>query len=81
MMLAALAKEAGLPDGVLNIIHGTHDAVNFICDAPEIKAISFVGGNAAGEHIYARVRKAIFFFTRQNKTAFLNTKIARKSEF
>jgi len=54
MMLAALAKEAGLPDGVFNIIHGTHDAVNFICDAPEVKAISFVGGNAAGEHIYAR---------------------------
>ena len=54
MMLAALAKEAGLPDGVLNIIHGTHDAVNFICDAPEIKAVSFVGGNAAGEHIFAR---------------------------
>jgi len=54
MMLAAMAKEAGLPDGVLNIIHGTHDAVNFICDAPEIRAVSFVGGNAAGEHIFAR---------------------------
>eukprot|EP00741_Cyanophora_paradoxa_P011167 tig00020554_g10787.t1 len=40
--------------GVLNIIHGTHDAVNFICDAPDIKAISFVGGNKAGEHIFAR---------------------------
>ena len=46
--------EAGLPDGVLNIIHGQHDAVNFICDAPEIKAISFVGGDAAGKHIYER---------------------------
>lgn len=54
MILARLAKEAGLPDGVLNIIHGAHDAVNFICDAPEIKAISFVGGNQAGEYIYAR---------------------------
>jgi len=54
MRLAALAQEAGLPDGVLNIIHGTHDAVNFICDDPAIKAISFVGGDAAGAHIYSR---------------------------
>ena len=37
MRLAELAMEAGLPDGVLNIIHGTHDAVNFICDDPAIK--------------------------------------------
>ena len=29
-----LAKEAGVPDGVLNVIHGAHDAVNFICDEP-----------------------------------------------
>ena len=54
MILAKLAQEAGVPDGVLNIIHGGHDAVNFICDAPEIKAISFVGGNEAGEYIHAR---------------------------
>nr|CCA14861.1 unnamed protein product [Albugo laibachii Nc14] len=54
MILARLAKEAGLPNGVLNIIHGSRDPVNFICDAPEIKAISFVGGNEAGEYIHAR---------------------------
>jgi malonate-semialdehyde dehydrogenase (acetylating)/methylmalonate-semialdehyde dehydrogenase len=54
MHLAKLAMEAGLPAGVLNIIHGAHDAVNFCCDNEHIKAISFVGGNAAGEHIYAR---------------------------
>ncbi|KAF0694912.1 Aste57867_14254 [Aphanomyces stellatus] len=54
MILARLAKEAGVPNGVLNIIHGAHDAVNFICDAPEIRAISFVGGNHAGEYIHAR---------------------------
>merc|ERR1711976_1084426 len=52
--IVELAKEAGVPDGVLNVIHGGHDAVNFICDAPEIKAISFVGGNAAGHHIHSR---------------------------
>jgi len=54
MRLAELAMEAGLPDGVLNVIHGQHDAVNFVCDAPEIRAISFVGGDAAGKHIYER---------------------------
>ncbi|CAN0184063.1 unnamed protein product, partial [Scytosiphon promiscuus] len=54
MLLASMSSEAGLPDGVFNVIHGGHEAVNFTCDAPEIKAISFVGGNQAGEHIFAR---------------------------
>tara|TARA_B110000208_G_C11747316_1_gene422187 strand:- start:58 stop:1620 length:1563 start_codon:yes stop_codon:yes gene_type:complete len=54
MHLAKLAIEAGVPPGVLNVIHGAHDAVNFCCDHPAIKAISFVGGNLAGEHIFAR---------------------------
>jgi malonate-semialdehyde dehydrogenase (acetylating)/methylmalonate-semialdehyde dehydrogenase len=36
MLLAKLAKEAGLPDGVLNIVHGAHDSVNFICDEPKV---------------------------------------------
>ncbi|XP_010933526.1 methylmalonate-semialdehyde dehydrogenase [acylating], mitochondrial [Elaeis guineensis] len=54
MMLAELALEAGLPDGVLNIVHGTNDVVNNICDDEDIKAISFVGSNTAGMHIYSR---------------------------
>ena len=54
MMLAELATEAGLPPGVLQVVHGTHDTVNAICDHPDIKAVSFVGGDAAGKHIYAR---------------------------
>lgn len=54
MMIAELAKRAGLPDGVLNVVHGAHDTVNFICDAPEIKAISFVGGDSAGKYIFDR---------------------------
>lgn len=54
MKLLELALEAGVPAGVVNAIHGAHDAVNFICDAPEIRAISFVGGNTAGEYIHAR---------------------------
>ncbi|KAM4690965.1 methylmalonate-semialdehyde/malonate-semialdehyde dehydrogenase [acylating], mitochondrial [Rhinophrynus dorsalis] len=54
MFLARLLQDAGAPDGTLNIIHGQHDAVNFICDHPAIKAISFVGSNQAGEYIYER---------------------------
>jgi len=54
MLLAELAMEAGLPAGVLNVVHGTHDVVNHICDDPNIKAVSFVGSNTAGMHIYAR---------------------------
>jgi len=57
MILAKLAKEAGLPDGVLNVVHGARDTVNFICDAPEIRAISFVGGDTAGRHIHERGTK------------------------
>ncbi|XP_078590465.1 putative methylmalonate-semialdehyde/malonate-semialdehyde dehydrogenase [acylating], mitochondrial [Branchiostoma floridae x Branchiostoma japonicum] len=57
MMLVEMAKEAGLPDGVVNVIHGQHDAVNFICDNPDIKAISFVGSDTAGQYIYERGSK------------------------
>ncbi|KAH8519897.1 hypothetical protein H0E87_001370 [Populus deltoides] len=54
IILAELAMEAGLPDGVLNIVHGTNDVVNAICDDDDIRAISFVGSNTAGMHIYSR---------------------------
>lgn len=54
MLLVELLKEAGLPDGVVNVIHGEHEAVNFICDNPDIRAISFVGSDVAGKHIYER---------------------------
>ena len=37
-----------MPQGVVNVIHGQHDCVNFICDHPDIRAISFVGGDVAG---------------------------------
>ena len=57
MALVELLKEAGMPDGVVNVIHGQHDAVNFICDNEEIRAISFVGGDKAGQHIYNRGSK------------------------
>ncbi|KAH7517649.1 hypothetical protein FEM48_Zijuj09G0087000 [Ziziphus jujuba var. spinosa] len=54
IILAELASEAGLPDGVLNIVHGTNDVVNAICDDDDIRAVSFVGSNTAGMHIYGR---------------------------
>lgn len=54
MALVELLKEAGMPDGVVNVIHGQHDTVNFICDHPDIRAISFVGGDRAGTHIFNR---------------------------
>lgn len=36
------------------MVHGSHDVVNAICDHPDIKAVSFVGSDAAGKHIYTR---------------------------
>lgn len=52
MILAELSRAAGFPDGVINIIHGSKRAVNFILHEPAIKAISFVGSNQAGEYVY-----------------------------
>jgi malonate-semialdehyde dehydrogenase (acetylating)/methylmalonate-semialdehyde dehydrogenase len=54
MILARLCNEAGLPPGIFNVVHGAVDCVNFLCDEPRIKAISFVGSNRAGEYIHAR---------------------------
>ncbi|VVQ15764.1 CoA-acylating methylmalonate-semialdehyde dehydrogenase [Pseudomonas fluorescens] len=54
MRLVELAVEAGVPAGVLNVIHGGVDAVNLICDHPDIKAVSFVGSTKVGTHVYNR---------------------------
>lgn len=54
MMIAELCQKAGLPDGVLNVVHGGVPTVNAICDHPAIRAISFVGGDKAGKHIFDR---------------------------
>jgi malonate-semialdehyde dehydrogenase (acetylating) / methylmalonate-semialdehyde dehydrogenase len=50
--LAELFKEAGLPDGVLNIVHGAHDVVNGILENDDVKAVSFVGSQPVAEYIY-----------------------------
>ena len=52
--LAALLKEAGLPDGVLNIVNGDRDIVEAICDHPDIEAISFVGSTKVAKIVYKR---------------------------
>jgi malonate-semialdehyde dehydrogenase (acetylating)/methylmalonate-semialdehyde dehydrogenase len=52
--IAQLLKEAGLPDGVFNIIHGDAEIVNAICDHPAIEAVSFVGSTKAAQAVYRR---------------------------
>ncbi|KAL7206112.1 hypothetical protein ACSBR2_018923 [Camellia fascicularis] len=47
IILAELAMEAGLPNGVLSIVHGTNEIMNAICDDDDIKAISFVGSDTS----------------------------------
>ncbi|HEX9982721.1 MAG TPA: CoA-acylating methylmalonate-semialdehyde dehydrogenase [Thermoanaerobaculia bacterium] len=52
--IAELLKEAGLPDGVLNIVHGGQETVEAICDHPVIKAVSFVGSTKVAKIVYRR---------------------------
>lgn len=58
MLLVELAHQAGVPPGVLNVIHGGPDVANMICDHPDIKAISFIGSTKVGTHIYRRGSEA-----------------------
>ena len=58
MRLCELAMEAGVPAGVLNVVHGAEAVVNAICDHPDIKAISFVGSTKVGTHVYQRASLA-----------------------
>ena len=50
--LVELFTEAGLPDGVLNIVHGAHDVVNGLLEHDDVMAISFVGSQPVAEYIY-----------------------------
>ena len=52
--LAELFKEAGLPDGVFNIVHGDVEIVEAICDHPGIEAVSFVGSTKVAKIVYQR---------------------------
>jgi len=52
MLLAELALQAGIPPGVLNIIHGGKRAVDALCTHPDVAAVSFVGSTAVGTHVH-----------------------------
>ena len=52
LKLAELAKEAGLPDGVLNVVNGDKEAVDAILEHPDIPAVSFVGSTPIAQYIY-----------------------------
>ena len=58
LLLAQLALEAGLPPGVLNVIHGGPDTANGLCDHPDIRAVSFIGSTHVGTEIYRRASEA-----------------------
>jgi malonate-semialdehyde dehydrogenase (acetylating)/methylmalonate-semialdehyde dehydrogenase len=53
MLLAELLKEAGLPDGVFNVVQGDKVAADLLLRHPDVDAVSFVGSTPAAEHVYA----------------------------
>lgn len=58
MMVFDLFKQAGFPDGVLNIVHGDKEVVDAILDHPDIKAVSFVGSTPIAHYVYTRGTQA-----------------------
>jgi malonate-semialdehyde dehydrogenase (acetylating)/methylmalonate-semialdehyde dehydrogenase len=54
LVLAELLQQAGLPDGVFNVVHGDKRVVDAILDHPGISAVSFVGSTAVAEYVYRR---------------------------
>lgn len=58
LFLAELALQAGLPPGVLNVVHGGPDIANGLCEHPDIKAVSFIGSTRVGTEIYHRASQA-----------------------
>ncbi len=49
-----LAEEAGLPPGVLNVVHGGRESVDALCDHPDVAGVSFVGSSSVAKSVYAR---------------------------
>ncbi len=58
MLAWQLFMDAGLPEGVLNVVHGDKEAVDAILDHPDVKAVSFVGSTPIAEYVYQRGTKA-----------------------
>lgn len=54
MVICELAAKAGVPPGVINIVHGKHATVNKLIEDPRVKALTFVGGDKAGKYIYEK---------------------------
>ena len=54
MLIAELMHEAGLPPGVLNVVHGDKEAVDALLDDPRVQAVSFVGSTPIAEYVYRR---------------------------
>ncbi len=54
LLLADWLKEAGLPDGVFNVVQGGKPVVDAILDHPDVKAVSFVGSTPIAQYIYTR---------------------------
>ena len=54
LLLARLLKEAGLPDGIFNVVQGDKEAVDALIEHPDVKAISFVGSTPIANYIYER---------------------------
>ena len=52
-----LALEAGVPAGVINVVHGGPDAVNQLCEHDDVKAVSFIGSTHVGTHVYNHATK------------------------
>ena len=52
LRIAQIAKEAGVPDGVLNVVHGDKEAVDALLGHPEIAAVSFVGSTKIAEYVF-----------------------------
>ena len=56
--IVALAEQAGLPPGVLNVVHGGQETVEAICDHPDIVGVSFVGSSHVAKIVYTRATAA-----------------------
>jgi len=57
LLIAELMHQAGLPKGVLNVVHGDKEAVDALIEAPQVKALSFVGSTPIAEYIYSEGAK------------------------
>ena len=57
LLIADLLSQAGLPDGVFNVLHGDKSSVEALLDHPDVKAVSFVGSTPVAEAIYTRASR------------------------